>query len=424
MKKILLTLLFSVLSVGMVSGGGFGLYEFGAAASSMAGTGVANPWDASTIFYNPSGLVYLPGMQFYGGVTLVTSTAKFTGAEPVLTGEEHETDNKLFPPVGIYLSSKFGEKFAAGVGLTNPFGLGVRWKDDFPGRFISKESQLESFYISPVIAYAITENLSIGGGADIVISKVKLIRNITLFESEGSIGYEVGEATLEGTSNVAVGFTASLMYKAEKGGIGVLYRHSVKNTFEDGDATFNIFNNLSVPQAVLIAKGALKDQKVQTELTYPNIVSVGFYHKPFEKFGYEIDVLWFGWSKVDKLDIEFDSLGTSTVNLNYSDRFQIRAGVHYDVNEKLTLRGGYIYDPTPQPVETMGPLLPDADRHDFSVGLGYKVGKARIDLGYMMVNWNTRSTVEDGVGKNENNFNGTYDTKANLFFLSFGFGSL
>ncbi|MFQ5584449.1 MAG: OmpP1/FadL family transporter, partial [Calditrichia bacterium] len=141
-------------------------------------------------------------------------------------------------------------------------------------------------------------------------------------------------------------------------------------------------------------------------------------------FGYEIDVLWFGWSKVDKLDLVFDSLGTSTVNLNYSDRFQIRAGVHYDVNEKLTLRGGYIYDPTPQPMETMGPLLPDADRHDFSVGLGYKFGKARIDLGYMMVNWNTRSTVEDGVGKNENNFNGTYDTRANLFFLSFGYGSL
>jgi long-chain fatty acid transport protein len=423
MKRILYTILLCVLTYGISFGGGFGIYEFGAAASSMAGTGVANPWDASTIFYNPSGLVHLKGFQFYGGTSIIVSESKFTGANPTLSGEQHSTDNKIFPPIGVYASAKFGEKFAAGIGVTNPFGLGVRWKSNFPGRYVSQESELASFYISPVISYALTEEFSIGGGVDVVTSNVDLRRSVYLFDSQNSIGYEVAQIRLDGKSDPAVGFTASFLYRTDKGGFGFLYRHQVKQEFKNGDAAFTFFDNLSVPQAQAIAKANLEDQKISTEVTYPNIATVGVYHRPFEKFGYEIDVLWWGWKKVDILILNFEELGESEIVLNYSNRFQLRAGVHYDATEKLTLRGGYIYDQTPQPVETMGPLLPDADRHDFAFGLGYTFGKVWLDVGYMAVNWDTRSTVKDGEGQNQDGFDGAYDSKANLFFISLGVGT-
>ena len=39
----------------------------------------------------------------------------------------------------------------------------------------------------------------------------------------------------------------------------------------------------------------------------------------------------------------------------------------------------------------------------------------------MYVDIGERTTVEDGVGKNDNGFNGTYNSNANLYFLSIGY---
>ncbi|RMG29807.1 MAG: transporter, partial [Methanobacteriota archaeon] len=98
-----------------------------------------------------------------------------------------------------------------------------------------------------------------------------------------------------------------------------------------------------------------------------------------------------------------------------------RIGAHYDVNERLSLRAGYLWDETPQPIESVSPLLPDDTRNDFSVGIGYKFGNVTLDAGYMFVNIGERTTVENGVGKNDNGFNGTYNSRADLFLLSLGY---
>jgi long-chain fatty acid transport protein len=186
--------------------------------------------------------------------------------------------------------------------VTNPFGLGVEWQDDFSGRGVSKNAQLQSFYISPVFAHRITPNLSIGGGPDLIIAKVKLVRNVFIFDSPGSRGYEVGEVNLEGTSNVGLGFSASAMFRTERLGLGFLYRHSVNNEFKEGDANFTIFDNLSVSNTAAIAQNVLKDQKASTEITFPNFFSAGLYYKITNKLGAEIDYMWYNWSVFDQLE--------------------------------------------------------------------------------------------------------------------------
>ena len=82
-------------------------------------------------------------------------------------------------------------------------GLSSGSKEDFPGRHISQESELASFYISPVIAYALTDEFSIGGGLDIVMSTVELGRSIHIFDSQVSLGYEVAQIHLDGKSDPA-----------------------------------------------------------------------------------------------------------------------------------------------------------------------------------------------------------------------------
>jgi hypothetical protein len=43
-----------------------------------------------------------------------------------------------------------------------------------------------------------------------------------------------------------------------------------------------------------------------------------------------------------------------------------------------------------------------------------------FDIGYMLVDFGTRSTIVNGEGQQFDGFDGTYSAVANLFFLSYG----
>ncbi len=419
MKVKVFSIFLIFLMVGWAGAGGFELYEFGAASSAMSGATVARAWDASTVFYNPSGIAFLEdGAHFYGGVTIISATNKYTGAEPIFSDEQHQSVEEFHTPIGFYFTYQFNESMYAGIGLTNPFGLGLKWREeDFPGRSIAYNTDLRSFYISPVFAYKVTNELSISAGLDIVLGRIILERYVRLFNSEGSPGIEAAKSKIEGSSNIGYGFTASIQYRTENFGAGFLYRHSVENKLENADATFTYLDTDARP----VAEANLIDQKVSSALTFPNFFSVGVYYKFIESFGAEVDFMWYNWSVFDQLVLDFEELPTVVIPEEYENSIQFRLGLHYDFAQNWQLRAGYIYDQTPQPIQSVSPLLPDNDRHDFSIGLGYTLNKWKFDAGYMIVDFGERSTVENGEGKNHDGFNGTYATIAHLFFVSIGY---
>ena len=417
MRYFLPVILILLLTVGMSFGAGFGLYEFGARASTLGGAVVAQSYDASSVFYNPAGLVFQKGTQFYGGVTLITSTSKWVGPAPIYPDKVYDSESQIHTPIGIYFSHRYSEKWALGLGLTNPFGLGLKWSDDFPGRFISKDVDLKSFYFSPVVAYQLTPNLGLGFGVDFVYSVVSLTRNI-LYPEDSNPGTDVGEATIEGNSKMSYGFVASFLYRLNKFSLGFLYRHKVKNEF-DGFAKFSI--NDTYYKTFLEEMAHTVDQKGGTEITYPGFLSVGAHYQINEKLGAEIDYMWYKWDVFKELTLDFEKIEDVTVREEYSNTSQLRVGIHYSLNDALEIRAGYIYDQTPQPIESMSPLLPDNDRNDYTLGIGYKMGKMKFDLGYMMVDFGERSTVVNGEGKHFDGFNGTYSSLAHLFMFSYGY---
>lgn len=419
MKVKVFSTILIFLMVGWAGAGGFELYEFGAASSAMAGATVARAWDASTAFYNPSGIAFLEdGAHFYGGITLISATNKYTGAEPVFRDEQHQSVDNIHHPIGIFFTYQFSEKIYAGIGVTNPFGLGLEWREeDFPGRSIAYNTDLKSFYVSPVFAYKLMDELSLSVGLDIVFGNITLQRYVRMFDSEGSPGIEAANSTIEGSSNLAYGFTASIQYKTNNLGLGFLYRHSVENKLENADAKFSHLDTYARP----VAEVNLVNQKVNSSITFPNFFAVGIYYKFLENFGAEADFFWYNWSVFDQLVLEFESLPTIVIPEEYENSIQFRLGVHYDFARDWQLRAGYIYDQTPQPIQSVSPLLPDNDRHDLSIGLGYSLNNWQFDAGYMLVDFGERSTVEDGVGKNHDGFNGTYATIAHLLFFSIGY---
>jgi long-chain fatty acid transport protein len=76
---------------------------------------------------------------------------------------------------------------------------------------------------------------------------------------------------------------------------------------------------------------------------------------------------------------------SSTTPKNWKDVWAFRLGSQYAVTPKVDLRAGYAFDQAPAPDSTLGPELPDADRHNFSIGTGWHNDFGSMDLAYMWV---------------------------------------
>src|SRR5580765_386183 len=161
---------------------GYGIYEQGAAVLGMAGAGTASVSDASALFYNPAALTRLEGtQQLYAGGTLLTPVTSFAGAAPFPGfGITEEMERQFFPLPALYYARVLGRRWAAGLGLNAPFGLGVEWKnpDQFTGRYIVTKADLDGVNLGLSAAYEISPMLSVAAGGDVIFSKVKLDRRL------------------------------------------------------------------------------------------------------------------------------------------------------------------------------------------------------------------------------------------------------
>lgn len=412
LRRSLITALIVLTSVGSAGAGGFNIYEMGTRATALGGAFTATADDASAIFYNPAALVWQDTpWEVSGNLSLIAPGNKFVraeGTEALYPGDDRSrTVDAIFPPTGIYASWKMKDHpVAFGLGFFTPFGLGVEWDaaETFAGRSLATNSQIQGLYFSPVVSVAATEKLALSAGMHVVKTHLTLERLVTL-----PLGQNVGEFKLEGTSDLSFGLAAGLMYKAnDQLTFGVNYKGGVTNEFRDQDADLNFLSG---------APGI--STSVSGDLKFPTILATAVRYEVTERLGVEFDLVWFQWSAFDvvELDFEYDPFDTE-LEENYEDAFQYRIGAEYLLNERWAVMGGFVYDTSPQPTESVSPLLPDADRLDYSLGATWSSGEWELSAAYMLVDFEERSTVENGVGKNYDGFDGAYDSIAHIF--SFG----
>jgi long-chain fatty acid transport protein len=110
----------------------------------------------------------------------------------------------------------------------------------------------------------------------------------------------------------------------------------------------------------------------------------------------EADADWTFWSSYRNLLITFRDevrnsatggpvLVSTNSEKNWKDGCAFRIGAEHRTTDRLALRAGFAYDPSPAPAETLGPELPDADRLNYMLGVGYKIGAWTIDLAGMYI---------------------------------------
>ena len=68
-----------------------------------------------------------------------------------------------------------------------------------------------------------------------------------------------------------------------------------------------------------------------------------------------------------------------SIPFDYKNAWELKAGFEYKINDKLALRGGYMYTENNVPDITLNPGNPASNQHGVTLGFGYKMGRFTFD---------------------------------------------
>lgn len=197
--------------------------------------------------------------------------------------------------------------------------------------------------------------------------------------------------------------------------MGVAYRSSVDIDLK-GEARLSQI----APALQPILGGPSFNTEVRSELKLPPILSLGIAIFPYKKLTIGFDVEWVGWSRYDRTVIDFKdevpSFGLSDMAFdnNWKDSWIYKGGIEYLAGDRLALRAGYAFVESPVPDSTLSPAAPDADQHNISCGLGYRINNYWFDTFYMLALYEDR-TVNNSI------LSGTYENSAHYFGIGVGY---
>jgi long-chain fatty acid transport protein len=423
-------MLVAILLPAQARAAGYAIYEQGAAVLGMGGAGTASVHDASAIFFNPAALPRLEGNRIYVGGSALQPITSFAGMGPNPGyGVTAEMVRQTFYPPTLYAACHLPKGWALGAGINAPYGLGIEWDPiTFPGRYIVTKVDLQTVNGSACLAWAPNERLSFAAGADVMYAKV-LLRNRTLAAVPGGGGGAVDVAETELSSGLTPGAgwnAAVLCTPTPRWRLGAYYRSKVVVHVDDATASFTQIKTGNAAFDAGVAGSLPPNQGVSTVLRFPAIWSAGAAFDPAPAWTVEADFIRYEWSVFKDLPITFHATPSrNTVRVeDYEDSWQVRTGGEYR-RGRTAYRAGYYFDKSPAPTRAVTPLLPDADRHGVSLGLGWRLGTGQrwsVDVYELGLFVNRRygyaiSTGEDAADY----FRGDYKTFVNMVGVGLGY---
>ena len=369
----------SLLLSAQCFGAGFALWEGSARGIGLGDAVVGRADDPSALFYNPAGITQLSGLEMMVGGTGILSEGKVTvngitnlpyPTAPV-SGTESTINNWAFVP-NFYLTGQLNDRVYLGLGIFSPFGLAVKFPNDWFGAFNSYDAEVQSLTVNPNIAYKINDQLSVAAGLEATEFGLTLRQRIPV---GAPIAFSPDLETKGDTWGY--GYNLALHYKPCRWvAMGVAYRSQIT---EGGDL------NTNLNPAVL----GIPYTASHTSVTLPDSVATGVVFYPSDRWSWEIGGIWTRWSDFDKLALVFDQpilgAGSNTAYKYWRDSWRFQTGIEYHLTPMVDLRAGYVYDQEAINDAYADYLLPSNNRHEFSLGAGLHEGPWALDIAYQFI---------------------------------------
>lgn len=370
---------------------GIRLFDQDAFATARGDAFVATADNPSAIYYNPAGITQLQGHNVRGSVNLLDLGTTFE----TQSSREIDSDRNMITRPGLfYTYSPKKLPLTFGVGYYMPFGLSIEWPKDAPFRNIATRGEFLDHTLGGVVAWKITDTLSIGAGPAVSYAFTDLRRGIDPTSRSDEFRFK--------GKDISYGATAGLFWQPTKRhAFGISYRSPV--TFDlEGESTFEPY--------------ALPKQDAEVRFPLPQVIIVGYSFRPTPKWNLEVNIDWTDWEVLNSPELKQNP--PTTLVLQWENSFGIEAGVTRYFDNGLRVSAGYVFLENSVPDETLSPLLPDQDMHVFSVGVGGNIERWSWDCTYQFtygVGRDAHPSIYDATAR------GHYQLVAHAFALSLGY---
>lgn len=385
-------------------GAGFAVMEQSAKELGQAFAGApTNTEDGSSVYFNPGAMGQIRGrlVTFVGHLVVVSGRFEDDGSSlsPLvggarLTGGDGGNAGEILLVPNLYYVHELTRRVVLGLGVNTPFALNTKYDADWKGRYHAIDTDVNTVNINPSLALRVSDSFSIGAGLNVQYIDAELTNAIDFgtlcVQSLGPIGCNRlglrpqeadGQLKLEGDA-WGLGYDIGFLYSfSPSTRLGASYRSKITQSVT-GNADF------TVPAAAApLTQGGVVfvDTDFRSEVTLPESVSVGIYHRFHPHWAVTADALWMRWSRFQELRIQFQSAQPDSVQTqDWEDTWRYALGVNYFWTPAWTLRIGFAYDetPVPNPVRRI-PRAPDNDRFWATAGASYVVSEsATVHVGY------------------------------------------
>lgn len=413
---------------------GLNLNSLGTRALAMGGAfaGVAD--DFSAVFWNPAGAGFFKTrvMGFYGFDILPTGRYRLSVPGPAggeLTLVDAETNRHHYlGGLGAYYHP-VAPNVVLGLGVYTPSGLGVDWHGAgftgiSGGKTYDWNSLVQMVTISPLVAWRVGERVSVGAALNINRSQfgLNMFGGIVPLTAPLYV-FDLGQYT-ESLGGWGLGATFGILARpSDAVSVGVTLRTPSRIAYK-GDATIYNLQLVGYPETT----------EAERTMTWPLWLAAGVGVRPLPALLLSADLQWTQWSKIKAIKTSFKDaawkpimamIGRDEVEMDWSDKAQVRFGAEYAVSPVVALRAGYYFDPSPAPERTMNPLIPAGDYGGLTFGLGYDLGGLVLDFGFEYLNAPERNidylkTITDPAWRSATP--GAYRTKLVVPNLSVSYG--
>ena len=378
-RMLVLGLLALVAGSSRASGQGLVAPGAGPINLSMAGASTAAPIDFGSSYWNPANISGLDRQEFLLGSQLIIPSIHLNTVFPT------RSIGGFYPPTNRFGTSRSDGGVASnlatgaafrlsddspwtmGVGVFGFIGGGVNFAGSNTTPLLTPQKPPKSFgfgpiysntgilTITPMSSYEFSDRLSIGGGP--VISSGTATFNPAFFAPNPKDQY--GIASFPAATNSRPfwggGFQVGGLFKATPiWNLGFSYKSPI---WQERWAY-----NASTP--------SLTGRRIGVQAQLPAIYSWGVAYKGFPKTLIDVDLRYFDYANTSLFGQSVSSGG-----LGWRSVFAVATGVQYELTDRLTVRGGYLYNTNPIPATAtlFNVQAPGITTNTLSVGASYKM---------------------------------------------------
>ncbi|RAK60453.1 long-chain fatty acid transporter [Phenylobacterium hankyongense] len=343
--------------------GGFYLQEQSVRGTGRAYSGEVADQGVESLWWNPAAIARSPrevyvgahGIIVDGKTTNTGSTVTYPGGTTVPVGGQSRAYNPIEAGLApnFAIATPIGDRFAVGLSVAAPYNFTTKYDPRAWTRYDALTTKLNTADIQLTGAMKVNDWLDLGVSADAQYTRARL----------GSAYPNLSPLLPDARSQLKgdgwnYGWSAGAQAHFDRLTLGASYRSAMDHDLSGDVLVTGLLGPLAA--ANLAGSGS-------ASFTTPWIATVGGRYRLTDKLTVDAQAQRIGWSQFDAIQVTTPA-GPQTLAQNYKDTTSGGVGADYAVTDRLTLRAGVQYDPTPTPDAERTARVPDGDRWLYAVG--------------------------------------------------------